>query len=162
MGLIVPFLPTYRNQAGLRMLLWIDYFLHYTKICEAGQIKCSRSRSDFYILYVSMPPICPVIYYLFRTVFSCSPAALFSSDSLCTVSLCRCVMSVSLSFSLQVSFFLFIVFVVYTMLPFSMRDAIIASVLTSVSHTIVLSVCLSTTADHMEPVVWQVRGSNTQ
>ncbi|XP_078028035.1 adenylate cyclase type 2 isoform X2 [Epinephelus lanceolatus] len=57
----------------------------------------------------------------------------------------------------QVSFFLFIVFVVYTMLPFSMRDAIIASVLTSVSHTIVLSVCLSTTADHMEPVVWQER-----
>ncbi|XP_044063809.1 adenylate cyclase type 2 isoform X3 [Siniperca chuatsi] len=56
----------------------------------------------------------------------------------------------------QVSFFLFIVFVVYTMLPFSMRDAIIASVLTSTSHTIVLSVCLSTTADHMEPVVWQI------
>uniref|UniRef100_A0A669AZH9 Adenylate cyclase type 2 n=1 Tax=Oreochromis niloticus TaxID=8128 RepID=A0A669AZH9_ORENI len=43
----------------------------------------------------------------------------------------------------QVSFFLFIVFVVYTMLPFSMRDAVIASVLTSASHTIVLSVCLS-------------------
>lgn len=64
-----------------------------------------------------------------------------------------------LSFSLQVSFFLFIVFVVYTMLPFSMRDAIIASVLTSASHTVVLSVCLSTTADHMEPVVWQVRCS---
>lgn len=56
----------------------------------------------------------------------------------------------------QVSFFLFIVFVVYTMLPFSMRDAIIASVLTSASHTLVLSICLSTTADHMEPVVWQV------
>ncbi|XP_034058619.1 adenylate cyclase type 2 isoform X1 [Gymnodraco acuticeps] len=56
----------------------------------------------------------------------------------------------------QVSFFLFIVFVVYTMLPFSMRDAIIASVLTSASHTIVLSVCLSTTADRMEPVVWQI------
>ncbi|XP_054637356.1 adenylate cyclase type 2 isoform X2 [Dunckerocampus dactyliophorus] len=56
----------------------------------------------------------------------------------------------------QVSFFLFIVFVVYTMLPFSMRDAIIASVLTSTSHTVVLSVCLSTTADHMEPVVWQI------
>uniref|UniRef100_A0AAQ4QKY9 Adenylate cyclase type 2 n=1 Tax=Gasterosteus aculeatus aculeatus TaxID=481459 RepID=A0AAQ4QKY9_GASAC len=56
----------------------------------------------------------------------------------------------------QVSFFLFIVFVVYTMLPFSMRDAIIASVLTSASHTIVLSVCLSTTADHVEPVVWQI------
>ncbi|CAI5663159.1 adenylate cyclase type 2 isoform X2 [Oreochromis niloticus] len=56
----------------------------------------------------------------------------------------------------QVSFFLFIVFVVYTMLPFSMRDAVIASVLTSASHTIVLSVCLSTTADHVEPIVWQI------
>ncbi|CAI5663161.1 adenylate cyclase type 2 isoform X5 [Oreochromis niloticus] len=55
-----------------------------------------------------------------------------------------------------VSFFLFIVFVVYTMLPFSMRDAVIASVLTSASHTIVLSVCLSTTADHVEPIVWQI------
>uniref|UniRef100_A0A674PRF4 Adenylate cyclase type 2 n=1 Tax=Takifugu rubripes TaxID=31033 RepID=A0A674PRF4_TAKRU len=56
----------------------------------------------------------------------------------------------------QVSFFLFIVFVVYTMLPFSMRDAIIASVLTSASHTLVLSVWLSLTVDHMEPVVWQI------
>lgn len=59
---------------------------------------------------------------------------------------------------LQVSFFLFIVFVVYTMLPFSMRDAIIASVLTSTSHTVVLSVCLSTTVDQ---VVWQVRRSRS-
>uniref|UniRef100_A0A8C5EBD8 Adenylate cyclase type 2 n=1 Tax=Gouania willdenowi TaxID=441366 RepID=A0A8C5EBD8_GOUWI len=42
----------------------------------------------------------------------------------------------------QVSFFLFIVFVVYTMLPFSVRDAVIASVLTSASHTIVLSFIL--------------------
>ncbi|XP_051812959.1 adenylate cyclase type 2 [Acanthochromis polyacanthus] len=56
----------------------------------------------------------------------------------------------------QVSFFLFIVFVVYTMLPFCMRDAIIASVLTSASHTIVLSVCLSTTAVRMGPVLWQI------
>uniref|UniRef100_A0AAR2J7I1 Adenylate cyclase type 2 n=1 Tax=Pygocentrus nattereri TaxID=42514 RepID=A0AAR2J7I1_PYGNA len=43
----------------------------------------------------------------------------------------------------QVSFFLFIIFVVYTMLPFSMKDAIIASVVTCSSHTVVLSVCLS-------------------
>ncbi|KAM9783326.1 adenylate cyclase type 2-like [Neosynchiropus ocellatus] len=56
----------------------------------------------------------------------------------------------------QVSFFLFIVFVGYTMLPFSMRDAVIASVLTSVSHTVVLSVCLATTADQLETVVWQI------
>uniref|UniRef100_A0A5F9C997 Adenylate cyclase type 2 n=1 Tax=Oryctolagus cuniculus TaxID=9986 RepID=A0A5F9C997_RABIT len=44
----------------------------------------------------------------------------------------------------QVSFFLFIIFVVYTMLPFNMRDAIIASVLTSSSHTIVLTSGLTT------------------
>ncbi|MCJ8749592.1 hypothetical protein PDJAM_G00177990 [Pangasius djambal] len=56
----------------------------------------------------------------------------------------------------QVSFFLFIVFVVYTMLPFSMRDAIIASILTSSSHTLVLSVCLSNTTRHAEPLVWQM------
>lgn len=56
----------------------------------------------------------------------------------------------------QVSFFLFIIFVVYTMLPFNMRDAIVASVLTSASHTIVLSVCLSGTTDVKEHLVWQV------
>lgn len=57
---------------------------------------------------------------------------------------------------LQVSFFLFIIFVVYTMLPFNMRDAIIASVLTSSSHTIVLSVCLSATPGAKQHLVWQV------
>uniref|UniRef100_A0A8C0LII9 Adenylate cyclase type 2 n=1 Tax=Canis lupus dingo TaxID=286419 RepID=A0A8C0LII9_CANLU len=56
----------------------------------------------------------------------------------------------------QVSFFLFIIFVVYTMLPFNMRDAIIASVLTSASHTIVLSVCLSATPGAKEHLVWQI------
>uniref|UniRef100_A0A4W3I4W5 Adenylate cyclase type 2 n=1 Tax=Callorhinchus milii TaxID=7868 RepID=A0A4W3I4W5_CALMI len=56
----------------------------------------------------------------------------------------------------QVSFFLFIIFVVYTMLPFRMRDAVIASVLTSSSHTIVLSVYLSTTTVITEHLVWQI------
>ncbi len=42
------------------------------------------------------------------------------------------------------------------MLPFSMRDAVIASVLTSSSHTLVLSIWLSNTTDHMEALVWQV------
>ncbi|XP_064335471.1 adenylate cyclase type 2 isoform X2 [Camelus dromedarius] len=56
----------------------------------------------------------------------------------------------------QVSFFLFIIFVVYTMLPFNMRDAIIASVLTSSSHTIVLSVCLSAAPGAKEHLVWQI------
>lgn len=56
----------------------------------------------------------------------------------------------------QVSFFLFIIFVVYTMLPFNMRDAIIASVLTSSSHTIVLSVYLSATPGAEEHLFWQI------
>ena len=54
------------------------------------------------------------------------------------------------------SFFLFIIFVVYTMLPFNMRDAIIASVLTASSHTVVLSICLSATPGAKEHLVWQV------
>ncbi|XP_059509928.1 adenylate cyclase type 2-like isoform X2 [Stegostoma tigrinum] len=56
----------------------------------------------------------------------------------------------------QVSFFLFIIFVVYTMLPFRMRDAVVASMLTSSSHTIVLSVCLSTTSVIKDNLVWQI------
>nr|XP_060630042.1 adenylate cyclase type 2 [Anolis sagrei ordinatus] len=56
----------------------------------------------------------------------------------------------------QVSFFLFIIFVVYTMLPFNMQDAIIASVLTAASHTIVLSICLSSREIIKEHLVWQI------
>ncbi|XP_061886342.1 adenylate cyclase type 2-like [Entelurus aequoreus] len=56
----------------------------------------------------------------------------------------------------QVSFFLFIVLVVYTMLPFSMRGAIMASVLTCLSHTLTLSVCLASAAADLEPLVWQI------
>lgn len=57
----------------------------------------------------------------------------------------------------QVSFFLFIVFVVYTMLPFSMRGAIIASAVTCTSHTVTLSVFLAAKVTELEPLVWQVR-----
>nr|XP_020475810.1 adenylate cyclase type 2-like isoform X3 [Monopterus albus] len=56
----------------------------------------------------------------------------------------------------QVSFFLFIVFVVYTMLPFSMRGAIIASAITCISHTVTLSICLANTVTELEPLVWQI------
>uniref|UniRef100_A0A8C3APE7 Adenylate cyclase type 2 n=1 Tax=Cyclopterus lumpus TaxID=8103 RepID=A0A8C3APE7_CYCLU len=56
----------------------------------------------------------------------------------------------------QVSFFLFIVFVVYTMLPFSMRGAIIASAITCFSHTVTLSICLASTVTELEPLVWQI------
>ncbi|XP_076826755.1 adenylate cyclase type 2 isoform X2 [Brachyhypopomus gauderio] len=56
----------------------------------------------------------------------------------------------------QVSFFLFIVFVVYTMLPFSMREAIVASVLTCSSHTVVVSACLASQSERTEQLVWQI------
>ncbi|CAL1584424.1 unnamed protein product [Knipowitschia caucasica] len=55
----------------------------------------------------------------------------------------------------QVSFFLFIVFVVYTMLPFSMRGAIIASAVTCLSHTVTLSFCLASITE-LEHLVWQI------
>ncbi|XP_037733900.1 adenylate cyclase type 7 isoform X1 [Chelonia mydas] len=43
----------------------------------------------------------------------------------------------------QVPFFLFIIFTVYTMLPFGMRDAIIISVLSAVSHIVALSITVA-------------------
>uniref|UniRef100_A0A3P8VWT9 Adenylate cyclase type 2 n=1 Tax=Cynoglossus semilaevis TaxID=244447 RepID=A0A3P8VWT9_CYNSE len=51
-------------------------------------------------------------------------------------------------FFFKVAFFLFIVFVVYTMLPFTMRGAIITSAITCLSHTVTkyvsrLRVCVS-------------------
>ncbi|CAL8297074.1 unnamed protein product [Lota lota] len=56
----------------------------------------------------------------------------------------------------QVSFFLFIVFVVYTMLPFSMRGAIVASILTCSSHTITLCVCLASSVQDQGALRWQI------
>uniref|UniRef100_A0A8C6MEV9 Adenylate cyclase type 2 n=1 Tax=Nothobranchius furzeri TaxID=105023 RepID=A0A8C6MEV9_NOTFU len=56
----------------------------------------------------------------------------------------------------QVSFFLFIVFVVYTMLPFSMKWAVTASGITCLSHTITLSICLTSTVTELEPLIWQI------
>uniref|UniRef100_A0A8C6SBF4 Adenylate cyclase type 2 n=1 Tax=Neogobius melanostomus TaxID=47308 RepID=A0A8C6SBF4_9GOBI len=46
-------------------------------------------------------------------------------------------------------------FVVYTMLPFSMRAAIIASAITCLSHTITLSFCLASITE-LEHLVWQI------
>uniref|UniRef100_A0A8C0FII1 adenylate cyclase n=1 Tax=Bubo bubo TaxID=30461 RepID=A0A8C0FII1_BUBBB len=55
---------------------------------------------------------------------------------------------VSILFSLcsvfsKVPFFLFIIFTVYTMLPFGMRGAVIISVLSALSHIIVLSIVVN-------------------
>ncbi|XP_058036797.1 adenylate cyclase type 4 isoform X1 [Ahaetulla prasina] len=43
----------------------------------------------------------------------------------------------------QVSFFLFIIFIVYTLLPVGMKDAVVAGIVASLSHIIVLSIYLS-------------------
>ncbi|XP_032639959.1 adenylate cyclase type 7 isoform X2 [Chelonoidis abingdonii] len=43
----------------------------------------------------------------------------------------------------QVPFFLFIIFTVYTMLPFGMRDAVIISIFSAVSHIVALSIAVT-------------------
>ncbi|NXF99698.1 ADCY7 cyclase, partial [Sakesphorus luctuosus] len=50
----------------------------------------------------------------------------------------------------QVPFFLFIIFTVYTMLPFGMRGAVIISVLSALSHIIVLSTVISMTSQEKD------------
>lgn len=73
-----------------------------------------------------------------------------------------CFFSFFLSFFLslfpKVPFFLFIIFTVYTMLPFGMRGAVIISVLSALSHIIVLSIMVSMTSqENKESILFQVR-----
>ncbi|XP_032051831.1 adenylate cyclase type 7 [Aythya fuligula] len=56
----------------------------------------------------------------------------------------------------QVPFFLFIIFTVYTMLPFGMRDAVIISVLSALSHIIVLSVLSKDSQADKRSLLFQV------
>ncbi|XP_073188479.1 adenylate cyclase type 2 isoform X4 [Lepidochelys kempii] len=98
-----------------------------------------RSRDWLYESYYCMSQQHPLLVFLLLIVMGA----------------CLALLAVFFASGL-VSFFLFIIFVVYTMLPFNMRDAIIASVLTSSSHTIVLSICLSATAIIKEHLVWQI------
>lgn len=56
----------------------------------------------------------------------------------------------------QVPFFLFIIFTVYTMLPFGMRDAVIISVLSALSHIIVLSVLSRDSHADKRSILFQV------
>ncbi|NXN65953.1 ADCY7 cyclase, partial [Himantopus himantopus] len=66
-------------------------------------------------------------------------------------------LSFFLSFFPKVPFFLFIIFTVYTMLPFGMRGAVIISVLSALSHIIVLSVVVSTTSQgKKESILFQL------
>lgn len=59
----------------------------------------------------------------------------------------------------KVPFFLFIIFTVYTMLPFGMRDAVIISVLSALSHIIVLSVLSKDSQADKKSLLFQVRRS---
>ncbi|XP_010137564.1 PREDICTED: adenylate cyclase type 7-like, partial [Buceros rhinoceros silvestris] len=57
----------------------------------------------------------------------------------------------------QVPFFLFIIFTVYTMLPFGMRGAVIISVLSALSHIIVISiVVIVTSQENKESILFQL------
>ncbi|KFP29369.1 Adenylate cyclase type 7, partial [Colius striatus] len=57
----------------------------------------------------------------------------------------------------QVPFFLFTIFTVYTMLPFGMRGAVIISVLSALSHIIVLSTVVSMTPmENKDSILFQL------
>ncbi|CAN8186704.1 unnamed protein product [Coccothraustes coccothraustes] len=56
----------------------------------------------------------------------------------------------------QVPFFLFIIFTVYTMLPFGMRGAVIISVVSALSHIVVLTVVSVTSQGHKEHIPFQL------
>ncbi|XP_040023086.2 adenylate cyclase type 7 isoform X2 [Gasterosteus aculeatus] len=51
----------------------------------------------------------------------------------------------------QVPFFLFIIFTVYTMLPFQLWYAVVLSCISSLSHVVVLTVCLTIYTDNPSP-----------
>lgn len=59
----------------------------------------------------------------------------------------------------QVPYFLFVVFVVYTLLPFSTRGAVVVGVLSSISHLLVLGVLEGVVAMPSVHVGLQVRGA---
>lgn len=58
---------------------------------------------------------------------------------------------------LQVSFFLFIIFTVYAMLPLGMRDAAAAGVISSLSHLLVLGLYLGWQPESQRALLPQVK-----
>lgn len=72
--------------------------------------------------------------------------------------MCVC-LTIFIFFFPKVPFFLFIIFTVYTMLPFGMRDAVIISVLSALSHIIVLSVLSKDSQADKRSLLFQVRRS---
>lgn len=57
----------------------------------------------------------------------------------------------------QVSFFLFVIFTVYAMLPLGMRDATAAGLASSLSHLVVLGLYLGPQPDSQPALLPQVR-----
>uniref|UniRef100_A0A3Q2QUC0 Adenylate cyclase type 2 n=1 Tax=Fundulus heteroclitus TaxID=8078 RepID=A0A3Q2QUC0_FUNHE len=112
-------------------------------------LEVEKPQDWLYESYYRMSQQHPLIVFLLLIVMGTCLAllAVFFASGL--VSVCICM-------GVSVSFFLFIVFVVYTMLPFSMKWAIIASGITCLSHTVTLSVCLTSTVTELEPLVWQI------
>lgn len=60
------------------------------------------------------------------------------------------------------SFFLFVIFTVYAMLPLDMRDAITAGVTSSLSHLLVLGLCLGPQPDTQPALLPQVSAQEAQ
>ena len=58
----------------------------------------------------------------------------------------------------QVPFFLFVIFVVYTLLPFSMQGALAVGVISSTSHLLVLAILMEVFSSPSVGVGLQVRG----
>lgn len=63
------------------------------------------------------------------------------------------------AFCPQVPFFLFVVFVVYTLLPFSMQGAVAAGIVSSTSHLLVLGTLMGVFSKPSTRVGLQVRGA---
>ncbi|XP_029464377.1 adenylate cyclase type 7 isoform X4 [Rhinatrema bivittatum] len=80
------------------------------------------------------------LYETYRRVTQHYPLLLI----LLSISIASCITLIIVFFAFQhVPFFLFIIFTVYTMLPFGMRDAIVVSIITAVSHILVVSIAVT-------------------
>ncbi|KAL8194952.1 UNVERIFIED_CONTAM: hypothetical protein K2H54_041003 [Gekko kuhli] len=61
----------------------------------------------------------------------------------------------------QVPFFLFIIFTAYTMLPFGMREAIVVSSISALSHIVVLTI-VANSEKQEQPLVFQVSRKSSE
>uniref|UniRef100_A0A670YM69 adenylate cyclase n=1 Tax=Pseudonaja textilis TaxID=8673 RepID=A0A670YM69_PSETE len=137
------------------------YFLNESEGCKV--------TDPLYEKYLYASQQHPLLFFLlFIVVAYCSTLiiVLISYD----VSMCAAVRSFSTLdktgvsfirtnttlFFFQVPFFLFIIFTTYTMLPLAMRDAVIVSSLSALSHIIVLSVTAAGDHQHQPTLLFQL------